>query len=165
MYLKRKRKKNTVEKKKKECDQLLEDVIINGGDADVIDITVTFRGNELQKLVKGDDEDLEKYLKLSANMSTRNLYLYNNKGVITKYDTPLDIINEFYECRLKMYTKRKMYYLRILLNELEILKYKVKYIRDILEGTIIIQKQKKDDVMKKNRKIRFSKTITEIRCI
>ena len=62
----------------------------------------------------------EKYFKLSTTLSISNIYLFNYKGIITKYDNVLDIIEEFYEYRLEMYVKRKKYYIRILENELMI---------------------------------------------
>jgi DNA topoisomerase-2 len=119
-----------------------------------IDFEVVFRGNELQKLVKkkqetGEDE-IEKYLKLSAKMSTTNLCLYNEKGFnITKYESAEDILENFYEFRLKKYEVRRKHHLKLLNNELTMLKYKVKFIDDVIEDKIIIKKKKKEEIIEK----------------
>jgi DNA topoisomerase-2 len=146
---------------KKAVAKKVEDIISNCGNNE-IDFTIKMKGTELQQIIKqSDDDELEKYFKLSANMSVSNLYLYNSDGVITKYDTPLDIIEEFYEFRLEMYAKRKKYYLRILANELLILKNKVRYIQDNIDKKIVVMENKREDVMDKIVKRGYPKLSTK----
>ena len=138
----------------------LEDVISNCGNNE-IDFTVKVKGMELQKMVKSGDDEIEKYFKLSANLSVSNLYLYNHKNIITKYDTPLDIMQDFYDFRLEMYKKRKEYYLRILINELLILKNKVRFIQDIIDKKILIERKKKEDIIAKLEKLEYPRVSTK----
>lgn len=123
-------------------------VVSNCGNNE-IDFEVEFRQGELQKFVKAGEDGLIKFLKLSSNMSVSNLHMYNTEGKMTLYESPIEIMEEFYEYRLKMYGVRKKKHLKLLNNELEILKNKVRFIEDILNKKIIIEKKKKDDIIDK----------------
>jgi len=124
-----------------------------------IDIMVTFKSGQLQKLLKmkPDNEELERYLKLNTTISTSNYILYNNNGKITKYDDPESIIDDFYEFRYNMYEKRKKFRIRLLENELDIIKYKIKYIRDIIADppVIVVKKQKRNVVIERLKKLKY----------
>jgi DNA topoisomerase-2 len=75
------------------------------------------------------------------------MYLYNTNGVLTKYDSPLQILSEFFEFRYNIYTKRKAHHLKFLNNELEILRNKVRYIDEISKDKITIVKKRKDEII------------------
>ena len=125
-----------------------------------IKLTVEFRGSELQDLIKKSNdgrEEVEKYLKLSANMSASNMWLYNTKGIITHYNNPTEIMEEFFDFRLKMYATRKKYHLRYLNNELEILKNKVRFIQEVIDDKIVIKKKKKIEIVEKLKKSGYPK--------
>lgn len=136
--------------------QLIEKIVPNCGN-ETVDFLIKMKSNELQKMVKEGEDAIEKYFKLTTSISVSNIYLFNYKGIITKYDNVLDIIEEFYEYRLEMYAKRKKYYIRILENELMILKYKVKFIEYVLDEKIILNRKKKDDIIGKLEKYEFPK--------
>lgn len=125
-----------------------------------VDITVTFKPTELQKLKK--DGKLEKYLKLNTSISMTNMNLYNAKGKITKYDEPSEILEDFYIHRYLFYEKRKAYMIKLLENELNILKYKVKYINDILDKKIIVERQKKDVILERLHVLKYPKLSSNI---
>jgi DNA topoisomerase-2 len=111
-----------------------------------INMVITFKGQELQKMYKSGT--LDKYLHMTKNMSVSNLVLFNADGKLTKYDTISDIIQDFYEYRLKMYEKRRAYYLLKLQNDLNIAKYKVKFIKDIRGKIILLQDKSTPEVIK-----------------
>ena len=106
-------------------------------------------------MYKKNLEEIEKFLKLSTTMSVSSLYLYNENSKITHYESPIEILEEFFEFRLKMYGARKKEYLKILNNQLEILKYKVKFVEYILEKKIIIERKKKEEIIGKLEKYSF----------
>ncbi|ATZ80450.1 DNA topoisomerase 2 [Bodo saltans virus] len=141
-----KRKKKVETKKKKPIPIILSSYFKYPGN-NVVNFEVKFIGNELQKLIKAGGTALEDTFKLTSTITTTNMYLYNSKGVITKYKNVLDIMEEFYVNRLKGYEKRKIYYMRVLSNELMLLKYKVKFIKDYLDKKIKIEREKKDKVI------------------
>ena len=120
-----------------------------------IEFTIVFDEDILQKLLK--NKVLYKNLKLTSRISTNNMYLYDPNGIIKKYYSPQDILNEFYQVRLDMYTKRKNYLLNKLNNEVDILQYKMKFIQYVLDGKIIVFKQKKTVILDKLIELKFPK--------
>lgn len=125
---------------------------------DKVDFVVTFKSGELEKMEEKDV--LYQKLRLVSKFSTSNMHLFNHEGVITKYTTPGEILREFYEVRLRMYTKRKEYIIGKLTHELDILKYKVKFIQYILDKKIIIERQKKDAIINKLEDYKFPRLAT-----
>ena len=83
------------------------------------------------------------------------------KGVITRYATAQDIIQEFYDTRYKMYTKRKEYLINKINNELNILEWKMKFIRNVLDGIIIVFRQKRETIIEKIKELGFPELATE----
>ena len=48
-------------------------------------------------------KNIEKYLRMEKNMKLSNIHLYNENGTIKKYTNIKDILQEFFDIRLKMY--------------------------------------------------------------
>ncbi|KAJ3681634.1 hypothetical protein LUZ60_014207 [Juncus effusus] len=92
-------------------------------------------------------EGLEKKFKLTTTISTTNMHLFDSKGVIKKYDTPEQILEEFFEMRLSFYAKRK----RALLDNLELdllkLDNKVRFILGVVNGEIKVNNRKRADLL------------------
>ena len=126
-------------------------------------ISVTFKPTELQKLLKKNE--LEDYLKLKTSISLTNMHMYNSKNKLVKYDTVDDIIEDFYVHRLEIYKKRKEYKIQELENDVNIATYKMKYINDIINKKIIIQKQKQSDVLAKLEELKYPKLSRNVRSL
>jgi DNA topoisomerase-2 len=152
---------------KKNPNGKLLNILSNSGNND-INFKLVFVSGELQNLIKNSSDgktEIEKYLKLSVNMGMTNMWLYNDKGVITHYNNPLEIMEEFYEVRLEKYIERKHYYLRILNNELEILKNKVRFINDVINDKITINKKTKKSIIMKLKKMKYPKLSSKLNAI
>ena len=54
------------------------------------------------------EKGLEETFKLTKTMATTNLVAFDSQGRIHKYATIMDILEEFYQVRLKYYEKRKV---------------------------------------------------------
>jgi DNA topoisomerase-2 len=93
------------------------------------------------------------------------MYLHDASGKITKYDTVEDILRDFYDFRLHMYEKRKVYYTKLLKNELKILSYKVKFIRKVCNREIIIERKKKSAIIEKLIELGFPKLSHDLNAI
>jgi DNA topoisomerase-2 len=63
------------------------------------DICIRIKGIEEAVLVKS----------LTTKIKTTNMHAFNAKGVITKYDTLNDILNEFWSVRLNLYETRRLH--------------------------------------------------------
>lgn len=64
-----------------------------------------------------DDAALAKRLKLETSMSTTNMHLYDLQGEIRKYDSALTVVEDFFDVRLDLYTKRRTHLLQKLERE------------------------------------------------
>ena len=89
---------------------------------------------------------INKDFKLVSKVSLGNMHLYSVDGSIKKYESPLEIMNEYYSERLSIYEKRKDYELNILKNIIEVLSNKVRFILMVVEEEIIVNKRKKSEI-------------------
>lgn len=101
-----------------------------------IKFTLTFLNGALQELVK--KKEIESKLKLINKHSMSNMHLYDANGIIKKYNTVNEIYEDYYKYRHAMYTKRKEHYLKVLENQLTIIGWKIKFLDDVINGTIIV---------------------------
>jgi len=120
-----------------------------------VEFTVVFEEDKLKKIVS--KKELYTKLKLISRISTNNMWLYDPSGMIKKYSDPQDIINEFYQVRFAMYTKRKEWLISKITNELDIFKYKMKFIQFVLDGKIVVFKQKRSVIIEKLEELKFPK--------
>jgi DNA topoisomerase-2 len=126
-----------------EKQDLINDFENNSGNHK-IDIKLYFINNELQKLIKSDS--FEKKLKLVSIIRTSNMHLYKD-NIITKYNNANAILIDYISIRLKAYDVRKEYYIQVLKNELDLLKYRKMFIEQILNKEIIIERRKKSEII------------------
>ena len=91
---------------------------------------------------------LEKKLRLVRQLNTSNMYLYNNKNYLNKYEKISNILEEFYVFRLKKYEERKTYLIKKLKNDLNILSTKVKFINDMISKKIDLSNKNKKTIIK-----------------
>jgi DNA topoisomerase-2 len=109
----------------------------------------------IDKMEKNDT--LLNKLKLTKPVKLSNMHLYSSSGNIKKYSNVMEIISDFYEVRMMMYSKRKEYLIGKLGKELDILKYKKLFIEMVLDNKILIYKQKKSDIIDKLIEFKFPK--------
>ena len=105
-----------------------------------IEFIITFSKGKLNELETNMTEygcnGLEKILKLYSTSSITNMNLFNSEDKLRKYDFVSEIIDDYYEIRLKYYADRKEYLIKNLEKELLILSNKSKYIREVLDGSV-----------------------------
>ena len=103
-------------------------------------------------IVEMKEEDLRKaetqkgmhtFFKLQTTMSTTSMVLYDSYGCLRRYDTPMDIMKEFFGLRLKMYEKRKKYMEGALGAEACKLSNQARFILEKCDGTLKIENKKK----------------------
>jgi len=111
--------------------------------------------------LESDPEEMEKIFKLtsSKNSSYTNMYLYDSSIRIYKYNSPYDIIMEFYQIRLEYYQKRKDYILGELKNELDVLKEKYRFIKMIVDSEIDVRGKSKavvEEILETNQFLKLA---------
>ena len=115
---------------------------------------VLCKPNSLKKLILSEEPDIYgcnkiyKEFKLVKPMSLNNLVLYNTDFKLTRYDSPLYIIKEFYTYRLVYYSKRKDSLLNKYTHKKNILENKIRFIQEQIDDILILYKKKKDVVIK-----------------
>ena len=116
-----------------------------------VDFTITFVKGKLEDLEKSKGDygcnGLEKLLKLYTTNTTTNMHLFDANDTLQKFDKISDIIDSYYDVRLKLYQTRKDYMIDSLEHELILLTNKAKYIKENLDGTIDLRKKKKEQVI------------------
>jgi DNA topoisomerase-2 len=139
-----------VDKEGKKLSAIIKDYDDMSKDTNV-DFTITFMKGKLEELetLKGDYgcNGLEKLLKLYTTNTTTNMHLFDANDTLHKYEKVSEIIDAYYEVRLKLYGTRKDYMIDALEKELVLLSNKAKYIQENLNGTIDLRKKKKEQVI------------------
>ena len=82
----------------------------------------------------------------SKNLGLNNLHLFTPKGNIKKYANIAEILKEWSYVRIEKYQARKDNQLKTMEDEYLILSAKIRFIIDVIEGTIIIMNRKMKDV-------------------
>ena len=85
--------------------------------------------------------------KLSTLISTNNMICFDPNHKIKKYETPEEIIKEFYYVRLTFYLKRKEKLLEILKERMLKNENKVRFIKAVVSDQLIINKKKRKDII------------------
>lgn len=124
-----------------------------------VQFTIKMNTNKLNLYIQNGT--LDKRLKSTKPIGTTNMHLFNHKGEIIKYSSALDIIQEFYNIRLQAYKDRREYQIGKFNNELDILKWKMKFIKFVLAEKIVVFKRKRSAVIKDIEKHKFPKLVTK----
>ena len=82
----------------------------------------------------------------SKNLSLNNLHLFTSKGNIKKYQNTVEILKEWSYIRIQKYQERKNHQLKEMEDDYLILSAKIKFIIEVIEGTIIIMNKKLKEV-------------------
>ena len=105
---------------------------------------------------KGSDS-FYKDFKLTTNISTKNMHLFDANGEIKKYTSAKEIISDFAQVRTKYYKLRKDHIIKSLKSKLVVLKNKVRFISMVTQEELIIFKKKKDVIVSELTYLKFDK--------
>ena len=126
-------------------------------------VNITIRMNPLNinkwgnKFGKDGISELENRLKLTSALGITNMHMFNQHGKMQKFKDINEIIDQWYPFRSKIYTMRRDYMLKKLQKELDIIKYKVAFIQEIIDDTIEIKNVKKQKIMDQLAEHKFPK--------
>ena len=104
--------------------------------------TTDVSGNCSEKIT-----ELEKLLKLYTTYSTNNMYLFDHKEHLKKYESASSIIEAYYPIRYNYYVIRKEKQINKLKTELLVLSNKAKFILAVLENQIDLRKKKDSEIV------------------
>ncbi|EGG19554.1 DNA topoisomerase II [Cavenderia fasciculata] len=104
-----------------------------------------------------DEIDVEKVFKLTTNLNETNMTLFDEHGVLRKYDTTSSIIKIFFTLRLQHYQMRKDYLISKLTEEFSRLSNRARFIQAVITKELVIANVKKIDLIKKLKDMKFDK--------
>ncbi|KAK5125991.1 DNA topoisomerase 2 [Meristemomyces frigidus] len=110
-----------------------------------------------EKKMSDSEAVLADMFKLSKPMATSNLVAFDAQGRIHKYASPLEIMEEFYNARLKMYQKRKLHMLSEMQKELERMTNQARFVQMIIDGKLTVSKKKKSVLVTELQKLGFTR--------
>jgi DNA topoisomerase II len=87
--------------------------------------------------------DVVKDLKLSKGIRTSNMHLFHPVSGIKKYSSAEEILVDFVQVRIKYYNMRKHHLIKELTERAKILNNKAKFVRQVVDGDLIIFKRNK----------------------
>lgn len=93
--------------------------------------------------------------KLIAPLSTSNMVAFDPHGQLRRYESPEEILKEFYHVRRNLYQKRKDYIADDIRNQLEKLSAQARFIKMIVEGTLVVANKRKRVLEAELRELRF----------
>ncbi|KAB5554648.1 DNA topoisomerase [Coniochaeta sp. 2T2.1] len=85
---------------------------------------------------------LEKF-KLNKSIGITNLVAFDTQGKIRKYDSPDQIMEEYFHYRMALYTTRKAHWLKVFHAAYRKLQNQYRFIHEVIEGKMIVSKKKK----------------------
>ncbi len=116
-----------------------------------VDFTITLQKGKLAELEATTADHscngIEKIFKLYTTASTSNMHLFDSEDKLKKYGNVVEIIDDYFETRLKLYQTRKDYLINALTQELILLSNKARYITMILNDEIDLRKKNKEQVV------------------
>jgi len=82
---------------------------------------------------------------ITKTIHTSNMYLITPKG-IKKYASPEEILCDYLEIRMRVYAMRKAHMLKRMASECETLSLKAKFVREVIEGRLVVFKVARDQL-------------------
>lgn len=104
-----------------------------------------------------DSDHLMKDFHLFTNILTSNMHAFDSNAQLKKYESPTDILREFFHLRLDYYEKRRQMMIKNLRYNLSKLKHKEIFFKYIMDDTIVIYKKKKAEIHTTLEEFNFKK--------
>ncbi|KAH9256098.1 hypothetical protein BASA81_005874 [Batrachochytrium salamandrivorans] len=124
---------------------------------ETVDFELTLTPEFANALREGGAELIMNTFQLQTTISTTNLTAFNREGHIQKFESPEEIIDEFYAVRLPLYSTRKQYLEKELAREGEKLSSQARFVRMIVEGELVLSKKKRAEVLDELQRLKFPK--------
>jgi DNA topoisomerase-2 len=80
-------------------------------------------------------------------LGTTNMYLFNERGQISKYASAVDIIKAFCNIRLTYYQKRKDFLINALVKDTALIENKIRFIKAVIAGEVIVHEKTKSELI------------------
>lgn len=121
--------------------------------------------NEINFIIKLEqtlsEQDAIELLKLENKINATNLVAFDENQQIVKYGSVDDILWTFYTYRLNFYEKRRLFLIKTLEDDINLLTEKLRFINMVINDEIVVFKRKKAEIIVELEKHNF-KNISEL---
>uniref|UniRef100_A0A8B9PTQ2 DNA topoisomerase 2 n=1 Tax=Apteryx owenii TaxID=8824 RepID=A0A8B9PTQ2_APTOW len=100
-----------------------------------------------EKLAEAEAVGLHKVFKLQTNLTCNSMVLFDHVGFLKKYESPQDILKEFFELRLRYYSLRKEWLIGMLGADCAKLSNQARFILEKIDGKIVIENKPKKELI------------------
>ncbi|KAJ7585672.1 DNA topoisomerase II [Mycena floridula] len=104
---------------------------------------------------KAEKMGLVDYFKLRTKLTTSNMICFDFEGKIKKYDSPEEILEDFYPMRLAYYQKRKDYMAGEIQLALDRLTNQARFVKMIVDKELVVSNRKKAAIVQDLKKHKF----------
>ncbi|CAF1167473.1 unnamed protein product [Adineta ricciae] len=94
------------------------------------------------QLAKFTEAGLHKSFRLQDTFKLTNMVLFDHNGILRRYKTPEEIVEEFFAVRLKMYVKRKEFMIGTLQSQSSKLDNIARFIKEKIENVVSVENKK-----------------------
>ena len=108
---------------------------------------ITLDESTLDKMRK--NKEIYSSFNLVTRINTNNMNIYDKDGELRNFPTISHIFDDFYNMRYDVYEKRKTFLIGKYKNELNILEWEMKFINQVIDGTIVVFRIKKATIIEK----------------
>lgn len=138
---------------------LVEKGVLRGFRENHTDSIVSFTATAAsdQKAQDLEEEGLPTAFRLTSQISTSNMVLFDTEGKLRKYSNANQVLQEFFQKRLQLYASRKNHLVGRLRSELSKVSNVVRFILGVISEEIRIRNVQKADVVKQLEVERFEK--------
>ncbi|KAG5180151.1 topoisomerase [Tribonema minus] len=125
-----------------------------------VHFTITMDKSDLDA-IEQQPGGLSKFFKLETTLAETNMTLFDNTGMIARYESPLQIMEEFYDLRLRHYGMRKEHLLARMQKEWMRLDNKVRFVVAVVQGKLEVRNRKKSELLAQLRADGFDPLLPE----
>jgi DNA topoisomerase-2 len=111
-----------------------------------VHFTITMSAQDLDAIER-EPGGLAKFFRLESSMATSNMQLFDADGIISRYESPYRLMEEFYDLRLEYYGRRKANLLCSLQKDWSKLDNKVRFLLAVISGSIKVNNRKKSELL------------------
>ena len=135
---------------------------INDSSESQVHFTLRFDKKLLNELLNDIDKDgfnkFEILFKMVTKIScNKKLNLYDQNGKLKSFNSPEEILEDYFDLRGSFYIKRREYMINELKKVVLLIKIKVKFIMDIISKKIIINNKSKANIYEQLEKLDYPK--------
>lgn len=103
---------------------------------------IAFLPGEFDKLY-AEEGGFHRVFKLTSSISTTNMFAFDDKNYLRRYEHANDIFQEYYKIRLDYYGKRKVYLEGMLQAEADKLTDQARFIMEKCDRTLVVENKKR----------------------